>query len=376
MSSLHSNFSSNVDRSGKDWVLNEADLQAIAIGAGILGTGGGGSTYLAYLQVREQMRAGRTVRVRPLSCLTDNDCVLPLGGIGAPTVGIERMDSGDEGKSLVEAIESVSGEKVTAVIADEIGGGNGLVPMVTAAQLDLPVIDGDGMGRAFPETQMTSFFIYGQATAPAALTDACGNAMVVTHATSATQLESMMRAATITMGCSAMMSTAPMSGSFTERYAIPGTLSQSWQLGKAVLSAGSEKRDAVAAIVEQAGGTHLLTGKVVDVERRIDGGFVRGNLRIDGIDQDSGRSLMIDLQNEYLVAREENHIHAMVPDLVCIVDAESGRAIGTEEQRYGLRVAVIVLPAPALLLTPTALESVGPRAFGYEFSYSAGGSCG
>ena len=367
---------SSLNRYGNDWVLNEADLQSIAIGAGILGTGGGGSTYLAFLQVREQMRAGRTVRVRPLSDLIANDCVLPLGGIGAPTVGIERMDSGDEGKALVAAIESVTGEKVTAVIADEIGGGNGLVPMVTAAQLDLPVVDGDGMGRAFPETQMTSFFICGQATAPAALTDACGNSLVVTHATSATQLESMMRAATITMGCSAMMSTAPMNGSFTAQYAIPGTLSQSWKLGNAVLSVGEEKRDPVAAIVEQAGGIHLLTGKVVDVERRIDGGFVRGNLRIDGIDSDSGRTLMIDLQNEYLVAREEDHIHAMVPDLVCIVDAESGRAIGTEEQRYGLRVAVIVLPDPALLLTPVALESVGPRAFGYEFDYTAGVSCG
>jgi len=352
-----------------DWVLSEKDLQAIAIGAGILGTGGGGSTYLAYLQVREQIRAGRMVKIRQQEALSADDCVLPLGGIGAPTVGIERLDNGSEGKLLVEAIESVTNNKVTALVADEIGGGNGLVPMVTAAQLDLPVVDGDGMGRAFPETQMTSFFIYGQATAPAALTDASGNSLVVTNATSANQLEDIMRAATITMGCSAMMSTAPMDGIFVKKFAIPRTVSQAWTLGSAVQSAVAEKRNPVDAIIEEAQGTHLLTGKVVDVERRIDGGFVRGTLKIDGSDRDTGRRLTIDLQNEYLVASEDGHQHATVPDLLCIVDAENGRAIGTEEQRYGLRGAGIVLPAPELLTTKVALDCVGPRAFGYDFDY-------
>ncbi len=352
-----------------DWVLSEADLQSIATGAGILGTGGGGSTYLAFLKVREQIRAGRTVRVRSPNALSDDDCVLPLGGIGAPTVGIERMDNGNEGTLLVQAIENVTTEKVTALVADEIGGGNGLISMLTAAQLDLPVVDGDGMGRAFPETQMTSFFIYGQAIAPAALTDACGNSLVVTHATSAGQLENIMRAATITMGCSAMMSTAPMNGNFVRQYAIPRTVSQAWTLGNAVHTAVNQKASPVDAILEKAGGKHLITGKVLDVERRIDGGFVRGAITIDGIDRDAGRRLTIDLQNEYLVATEDGHRHAMVPDLVCIVDAENGRAIGTEEQRYGLRVTVIVLPAPGLLTTPVALESVGPRAFGYDFDF-------
>lgn len=352
-----------------EWLLNETDLESIATGAGILGTGGGGSPYLAFLMVREQLRAGRKVRVTATDDLSANDQILPLGGIGAPTVGIERLDNGDEGSRLVNAIENVTNKKVTALVADEIGGGNGLIPMLTAAQLDLPVIDGDGMGRAFPETQMTSFFIYGQAAAPAALTDASGNSLVVTNATSANQLEEIMRAATITMGCSAMMCTAPMTGDFVKRYTIPKTVTQAWTLGNAVNTAVENNSNPVDAILEKAGGKLLITGKVADVERRIDGGFVRGQITIDGIEKDRGRRLIVDLQNEYLVASEDGHRHAMVPELICIVDSESGRAIGTEEQRYGLRVAVLVLPAPTLLTTPEALQSVGPRAFGYDFDY-------
>jgi len=353
-----------------DWLLSEADLKAIALGAGILGTGGGGSPYLAYLMAREQLRAGKQIRVIDPDRLTENDLVLPLGGIGAPTVGVERLDNGDEGANALEAIQRVCDKKISCVIADEIGGGNGLVPMLTAAQLDIPVVDADGMGRAFPETQMTSFFIYGQDVSPAVLTDSSGNALVVTQATSALQLENIMRAATVSLGCHAMMGTAPMAGTFVRQYGIPRTISQAWQLGDAVLQAQRDKTDPVQAIVKMAAGQLLINGKVVDVERRVSGGFTRGQIQIDGIDDHSGRRVSIDLQNEYLLATENNQTLAMVPDLICIVDSETGRAIGTEEQRYGLRVSILSLPAPTLLTTEIALQTVGPRAFGYSFDYA------
>lgn len=38
----------------------------------------------------------------------------------------------------------------------------------------------------------------------------------------------------------------------------------------------------------------------------------------------------------------------------------------TEEVRYGMRVTLLLLPAPPLLRTPQALAVVGPAAFGYD----------
>ena len=35
-------------------------------------------------------------------------------------------------------------------ISDEIGGGNGIQPIIVAAELDKPVLDADLMGRAYP----------------------------------------------------------------------------------------------------------------------------------------------------------------------------------------------------------------------------------
>lgn len=353
----------------KIWTLDEADIDRIALGAGILGTGGGGNPYLGMLMTKAQLKLGRSIKViRPCDLAPDAH-VLALGNIGAPTVSIEKMEEGDEGVRVLRAIEKHTGRKVDAVIADEIGGSNGLAPMITAAKLDLPVVDADGMGRAFPEVQMTTFFIHGQASQPAALADALGNIRLVTDATSPEMLEKLMRAGTVAMGCTAHMSTAPMDGAFIQQFGVAHTVSQAWELGDTVLAARAAKTDPVAALLSRSGGTLLMKGKVTDIGRRIAAGFVRGNLTVTGLEGFSGRSLIIDIQNEYLIAREGDAVRAMVPDLICIVDTETGRPVTTEEQRYGLRVSVIAIPAPALLRSDIALQSVGPRAFGYDFDF-------
>ena len=60
---------------------------------------------------------------------------------------------------------------------------------------------------------------------------------------------------------------------------------------------------------------------------------------------------------------------ATVPDLISLVVPDTGEPYSTEELRYGLRVAVISLPAPPKLTTHQALAVVGPRAFGYDMDY-------
>ena len=61
----------------------------------------------------------------------------------------------------MRVVKKVPFIRMAALISAEIGGAKSMEPVITAAQGGLPVIDGDGMGRAFPEVQMTTFFIYG-----------------------------------------------------------------------------------------------------------------------------------------------------------------------------------------------------------------------
>jgi uncharacterized protein len=120
--------------------------------------------------------------------------------------------------------------------------------MIVAAQTGLPVVDGDGMGRAFPEVQMTTFFIHGAPTAPAALADDKGNEAVIGAVRDMYWLERLARRITVEMGATAGMAQAPMDGAFVKRTAVPDTVSLARDVGRTILSARREQRSVVAAL--------------------------------------------------------------------------------------------------------------------------------
>ena len=206
------------------WVLTEQDLQDLAIGAGILGTGGGGNPYLGYLHVRELVRAGAHISVVAASALQDTDLICPVGGMGAPTISIERLPNGGEYLGALRAVETAWGRPVTHVSSIEIGGANALRPLAVAAQAGLPIVDGDGMGRAFPELQMCTFAIADLPITPIALQDVRGNTLLIQRVVSARWAEQIARAATVAMGGSAAMALFCLQAPHYRRTAITGTL--------------------------------------------------------------------------------------------------------------------------------------------------------
>jgi len=343
-----------------------AHLEPLAIGAGILGTGGGGSPYLSKLVVGEMLRDGYEVPVVSLADLDDTAVVASCGGVGAPTVGVERMSEGHEMLRALRALETHTGTPATHMIAAEIGGGNALAPIKVAIQAGIPVVDGDAMGRAFPELQMDTFCIYGVPPTPMAISDVRGHIAVFDQIADARDLERYVRQVTVQMGGGSGAAGPLLSGTEAKRTAIPGTLSFAVVLGEAVLDARRSHEDPVASALDASGGLMLFTGKITDVDRRFVAGFSRGALTLDGTGSDAGRTFSIDFQNENLVATDDQGaVLCSVPDLICIVDAETAEPITTEMLRYGLRVAVIGIPAPPLIATPEALDVVGPAAFGY-----------
>jgi len=350
------------------WTIDERALEAISIGAGILGTGGGGNPYVGMLRARELVRRNGAVTVLDPDELDADARVVCVGGMGAPTVGVEKI-RGTESYRAVRAMEAHTATRATALISGEIGGSNSLEPVVAASLAGLPVVDGDGMGRAFPELQMTTYFIYGVPPVPAVVCDEKGNTAVFPEALSSTWVERMARAVTVVMGCAPVFAFAPMTAEQVRRSAIPRTLTLAKTLGQAVLDARARQGDPVAAILDTVPGTVLFRGKIVDVERRTTAGFARGHVALAGLDGWDRQRLEVDFQNENLVARVDGRTVCTVPDLICIVDTERGDPITTEMLRYGFRVSVLGLPAPDLLKTARALEFVGPRAFGYDLDY-------
>ncbi len=352
-----------------NWTVTEDDLDDIAIGAGILGTGGGGNPYRGKLLARRHLREGGRMTVVPLADLPDDALGVSVGGMGAPVIGIERIIRGDEALTALRRLEQRLGRAVTHVVPGEVGGSNSTIPLVVSAQSGLPVVDADGMGRAFPELQQTTFFIEGAPPSPAAIADYRHSTLLFDDLPDAKSLERIARAATVAMGGAASFAFAPMSGAQMRRMAIPGTLSLARRVGAAVREARRVHANPVTAACAATGGQEIFRGKVTDVQRRLVAGFARGELLLDGSGDSRGSALRIAFQNENLIAWRDGEVAATAPDLICLVDELTAEPVTTEIVRYGLRVAVLGIPAPPLLRTERALAVVGPRGFSYDVEY-------
>jgi len=349
-------------------------LSDLALGVTFLGTGGGGEPYAACLMVNELLRNGTKIKIVDPCELADDDLVAPIAMVGAPTVACEKLPSANAGRNALRKLEALRSQGATAVIASEIGGSNGVFPMYVAGQAGIPVVDGDGMGRAFPESQMVTFNLFGVRAAPTVVADEYGATLVI-DGQDPEHLERLVRAAVTAMGGEGCVVDYPMTGREIRRSALPGSVSLALNIGRTVRNALHSRRDPFDALshffISNDGRKFadvIFSGKVVDIARQTHGGFVFGKARIR-CDADRQRVMEIRLKNEYLAAEINGEPVATVPDLICILDRYTASPIATESLRYGQRVVVFAVSAPDVFLTPKALSVVGPQAFGLDFPY-------
>ena len=345
--------------------LTPEDLDALEIGAGILGTGGGGNPYQGKLLALEAMKAGYEMKVLATDAIEADALCMSIGGIGAPVVGVERIREGREGLRCLRAMEELIRTPIDAIVCEEIGGANAMNPLVTAALGGLPILDCDGMGRAFPEMQMTTFSIYGHSSTPSVMCDLHGNAVIFSHAVSEVWHERMARACVVAQGGAAMLATAPMQAHYVHQYGIPRSFTKAIALGEAVIRARKAQEDPIGAVCALEGGRRVFNGKITDLKRHLRGGFVVGDMELAGFDDCAGQTANVAIQNEFLVFRRDGVIEICVPDLIVLLDVDTGYPITTEMLRYGQRVAVVAIPCHELLRSARALDVVGPAAFGY-----------
>jgi len=346
-------------------LLDPDALRALARGCAVLGAGGGGDTYLALLQALQATEDFGPAHLVDVDELPDDALIMPCGGIGATMVSIEKIENGDEGERLRDHLQYLTGRPVAALMAGEIGGGNGVLPATWASRMGLPLVDADGMGRAFPEVPQVTMQLAGISPSPAVMTDERGN-LVVFQAISGHWMERLERAAAVEFGGSASSTEFSLTAAQARTATVRNSVSLAIRIGEAVTDVTGSP---VAALIAEIGAFQLVTGKVSDVDRRVTSGFVRGSVVIEGLGEDAGRLIRLELQNENLVALERGRILASVPDLISVLDSETADAIPTERIRYGQRVVVIAFPCDPVWRTDRGVAATGPRAFGYDFDY-------
>jgi hypothetical protein len=250
----------------------------------------------------------------------------------------------------------------------EVGGLNSIMPIYVAARLHLPMVDCDGMGRAFPEIQMVTHTIYGISATPFAMSDERGN-MVLMETINNKWTETFARSITVNMGASAMVAMYAATVKQLKEAAIPGTITLAENIGQAVRLARVHEANPVDAVRKAVNGFVIFNGKIADVQRRTEGGFARGEARFAGIGSFAQQELLLNFQNEHLAVRIDNEFRVTTPDLIAVLDIDTGEPLTTESLRYGMQVAVIAFPCSEKWRTPKGLQLVGPRYFGYDVDY-------
>lgn len=344
------------------------EIEDIAVGAALLGTGGGGDPYIGKLMAIQAIEEYGEVTLLDAEEVPDDALVVPSSMMGAPTVMLEKAPSGEEAFVAFQKLETYLGDKIYATFPIEAGGVNSMLPFALAAKLGLPVVDADGMGRAFPELQMVTFYLDGIAATPAVLADEKGNTVVLSTIDNV-WTERIARAATVQMGGSAMTAMYAMKGRNLKESGVRNILKLEETIGKTIRKAKENNANPIREVVKSVKGFPLFSGKVKDINRKTESGFARGTATFEGMHENKGETLTLRFQNEHLLARTEERLLCMTPDLIAVLDAETGLPITTEGIRYGARYVVIGIPCHPKWRTEKGLATVGPKYFGYDVDY-------
>ncbi len=354
--------------------LTQDDIEDFALGGGLFGCGGGGDTYIGKLMMQHEMQDGKGIQLLSMDDVPDDEIVVLTAVVGAPSVFLEKLPNGGEDRKIVELVEKECGKKVFGIMIGEVGGLNSLLPAVTAARLNLPLIDADPTGRCVPSVHATSFNINHLGVSPIIIVDEFLNSVII-RTDDHLKGERLTRSMIVEMGGSAMFAFSPVTGSQLRQVGLRGAVTHPLQVGRAIREARANNQDPFKAIADLLTATRLygwadtlIEGKIVDVRRRSDTGFTIGRTEIQGLG-DTKDVLELEFRNEHLVARINGQVRATVPDLITVLDSETGEHIGADRLRYGQRVTVMVVKAPDIWRTERGLSLLGPRAYDIDCDY-------
>lgn len=344
------------------------EIEDIATGAALLGAGGGGDPYIGKLIAMAAIKECGEVQVMDPMDLKDDDFIIPIAMMGAPTILCEKGIGGEEYKILHEMMSRYFDKKITAIMPMEAGGVNSMLPIAACARLGLPLVDADGMGRAFPELQMVTFTIGGVKATPMALTDEKGNRCIFETITNK-WTEELARSVTMSCGGSVTVSLYPMDGKTLKQFAVKNIVTRSYELGTCIRTLKDAKGGAKETFLKESGGYYIFKGKIADVEREVRGAFNFGRVVLQGIHEYKGQEGYVEFQNENLIAVINGKVKATVPDLITLIDSETYQPITTDNLKYGKRVIVCGLPCDPMWRTKEGLELVSPSYFGLDMEY-------
>ena len=346
-------------------VLNENDLEHILLGCAVLGTGGGGELDKGLERVQSDLQNGKEFRLANLDEVPDNAMVASPYYCGSLTASnLNEQEQTPQELLSFMALQEYLREYLFAAVSTELGGGNTAVALSVAANMGIPLVDGDPAGRSVPELQHTIFYLKGVSITPLAVASKSGDVVIVKEVADHIRAEQIVRSIATASGGRVGVTDHPIRGNALKGAVIEGAISRAETIG-AVLKTSSD----CEKVAEAGGGCILFKGEVAKSHWKDDAGFTVGEIHVTGTHEYLGSVYRVWYKNEHLMAWRDNQIDITTPDLICILSEKDAMPVINPQCKTGMRIAVVGYPAPEQWRTRDGLAAMGPRSFGFDCDY-------
>jgi len=353
------------------------DFEDLIIGAKILGCGGGGEESLARVRVKEILEQGYNVKIIQPKDIPNEALICVSGMVGGRCtpeclINVHGYPETDLWPmyTATKELELFLDENLHSLVSTEIGAGNFLVPILVSARLGINVIDGDLCGRAKPEISISTSNILGIPITPLSIASAYGDKLILKTTQTDQRAEQIAREIAVLSGGAVGVARCPARWERYEKAVIPHTMSKAQNLGRAIRNARETGNNPIKIISEQINGRELFNGFVKSFEITDMGGFVIGTIIIENTKKELFK---IWFKNEYLVSWLRNKPYITSPDLICVVDQETGEGLTPWANDFSLNRAVSVIGAAnaPIWYTTKGLEIFGPKHFDFDIKFQS-----
>jgi DUF917 family protein len=293
-------------------------------------------------------------------------CVLGSGSAMA-----DLPPAGDEFVSAVRQIERLQRVRFGAVYPLAAATVSALVAVVTASQLGVPLLDADGMGRAFALIHHTAMHLAGVSPTPLVALGPTGESVLV-EVPAGPRADRLLRANVDTLGGWAALAAYPTTAGTLRRAALPGTMSRIANVGRLLL----ERTDPdllVTRLGAITGCRRLARGRIVELEHlsRPTDLTIPAHPSSLVVEESGGlgRQLRIELRSEIVAVFADGALIAGAPDLMCLIDVSRGALATLDSLEPGDLVDVLVTPADAIWYSPEGMAMVGLASHGIPLAH-------
>jgi len=344
-----------------------------------MGTGGGGEEAWARPLIDRVYESKKTFKLIDLSELNPEDKVVIVSRIGGgvskeQAAKVANLVKTEERPELLafRLFSEYMGEEPSAVVPTELGAGNTLAAMCTAAMLGKPTLDADCAGRAKPEVSISTTCVAGIPITPACLVTEYSEVVFLEKTVNDVRGEDILRAVAAASGGMAGLCRSPMKGSQVGGAVVHNSVSKCIDLGRAIRESKQNGTNPIEPILKTVDGVKLFEGSVSTFKREESGAFMRGEFTIEGSGTHLGHTLKVWFKNENLVSWLDGKRYVTCPDSICVVDTKTGLGLSNWGNDFagGRRVTVFGIKAHELFRTAKGLERFGPMAFGYDNEYT------